>query len=165
MTVDNTDPSRPPEQIAIGIIQDAEAYRKAAVMVDTANEGSHPRFFAPTYFLLCHSAELALKAFLTTHRMPARDLQKVEIRHNLRALYEAALAYGLKVPVEKDGYDEFGDLMDWLSPFHKAHAFRYRQPGYVQLPSPAFMADRLEPVIADIAGIVRTRWVATRNKG
>jgi hypothetical protein len=165
MTVDNTDPSRPPEQIVIGIIQDAEAYRKAAVMVVTANEGSHQRYFAPTYFLLCHSAELALKAFLTSHRVPEKELKDFEVRHNLRALYEIAVSHGLKVPVEEDGYSEFGDLMDWLSPFHKAHAFRYRQPGYIQLPSPALMAELLEPVIADIAGIVRTRWLATRNKG
>ena len=154
---------RAPQLIAIGMVQDAEAYRVAALR--THPEGSPHRdnnLTAPAWHLLCHSAELALKAYLLSGGADpsARKggVTHSSIRHNLSGLFDLAIERGFKPPDE-----EFGDLMEWLSPYHGAHAFRYRRTGLVRLPAPFFIANVLEPVIADIARTVRARWMAIQR--
>jgi hypothetical protein len=58
-----------------------------------------PPFSWPRYFLLCHSMELALKAYLTLHGKTKSDLNP--IRHHLDKLLEDAERYGLKVEPEE----------------------------------------------------------------
>lgn len=149
---------RPPEQIAIGMIQDAEAYRVAAVRTlprEAPAQDNH--LTAPAWHLLCHAAELALKAYLLSNGADpsARKggITHSSIRHNLFGLYEMAIDRGFEAPD-----DDFGQLMEWLSPYHGAHAFRYRRPGRARLPAPFFIAEVLESVISDTARIVRIRW-------
>lgn len=154
---------RSPQQVAIGVISDAEAYRAAALLVEPEEE---PLFVkaslaAPAWHLLCHSTELAMKAFLLSHGADPGSrpggLLHNSLRHNLAALYERAQEKGLTTS------REFEEILAELSPFHEAHIFRYRRPGYISLPTPHVIADALEPVIANIKGVVRQRWMESQG--
>ncbi|MCJ2043500.1 hypothetical protein MKK58_02945 [Methylobacterium sp. J-078] len=156
-------PERLPEQIAIGLVQDAEAYRLAALRVQPRDAPiGEVDLIAPAWHLLCHSAELALKAFLLSNGADPGSkpggLKHPALRHNLLGLYEAAVAQGFAPPDA-----EFGELMEWLAPYHSAHDFRYRKPGLVSLAAPFFIAEVLEPVIARVEGTVRERWRTRRG--
>jgi hypothetical protein len=54
----------------------------------------------PLYFLYCHAAESAFKAFLTAHYVPMSEITGREIGHNLPKLYERSRDLGL-VPLTK----------------------------------------------------------------
>ena len=58
----NKAPKRP-QLLACRLIEEAQVYVESARRLDKACRNS-ARFFGPTYFLLCHSIELALKAYL-----------------------------------------------------------------------------------------------------
>lgn len=154
---------RPPQQIAIGVISDAEAYREAALLVEPKEEPLFVKasLVAPAWHLLCHSTELAMKAFLLSHGADPGSrpggLLHHSLRHNLAALYERAQEKGLTTS------SEFEEILASLSPFHEAHIFRYRRPGYISLPTPYVIADALEPVIANIKGVVRQRWMESQG--
>jgi hypothetical protein len=52
----------------------------------------------PCYFLLCHSVEIGLKAFLASRGVPEAELRK-KFRHKIDPLMRAALAKGLDIEV------------------------------------------------------------------
>lgn len=158
---------RPPEQMAIGLIRDAEAYRAAATRICPAREPfstQDANLLAPAWHLLCHAAELALKAYLLSGGADPGSkkggLMHSAIRHNLIGLYTRALEGGLQSPNE-----DFGDLIEFLDPYHAAHVFRYREEGRMPYVPPSTIADILEPVIAGIAQTVRGRWTAAHGRG
>jgi hypothetical protein len=45
----------------------------------------------PRYFLLCHSAELALKAYLFHHGATPKELKDISVRHSLTELLMRAI--------------------------------------------------------------------------
>ncbi len=51
---------------------------------------AHPRLSAPAYYLLGHSIELLLKAFLLGRGVPLQELRSKRLGHNLDALFERA---------------------------------------------------------------------------
>jgi hypothetical protein len=58
----------------------------------------------PRYFVLCHSIELALKAFLLRSGIQPDDLRKHPIRHDIEALIREAEKYSLPLAQSaKDG--------------------------------------------------------------
>ena len=158
--------ARPPQQVAIGLIRDAEAYRLAAVRVVPKRPplypASDPHLLAPAWHLLCHASELALKAYLLSggadQSAKKGGLMHSAIRHNLNGLYQLAVEHGFEPPDE-----EFGDLIEFLDPYHAAHVFRYREEGRMPYVPPAVIADILEPVIVGISQTVRQRWMALRK--
>lgn len=157
--------ARPPQQVAIGLIQDAEVYRAAAARVCPKRPPRRETaLLAPAWHLLCHSSELALKAYLLSGGADASarkgGLMHTAVRHDLVALYALAIVRGFEPPDE-----EFGELMDFLGPYHGAHVFRYREPGRMPLLPPFEIAEILAPVIAGIAQTVRARWLATQAAG
>ena len=165
MSDEQPKPKRPPEQVAVGYIKEAEAYRLAALRVHPpGTQNADVNLLAPAWHLLCHSSELALKAFLLSHGADPGGkkggLMHIDMRHKLMRLYEAALARGFKAPD-----DEFRELIEWLAPYHSNHVFRYREPGRIWLASPFLIGEILEPVISDIARIVQQRWMAAHGPG
>jgi hypothetical protein len=50
----------------------------------------------PRYFLLCHSLELALKAYLAKLGATTEHLRKLERRHNLNKLLDEVVEKGYK---------------------------------------------------------------------
>jgi hypothetical protein len=51
----------------------------------------------PRYFLLCHSVELALKAFLHMKGVSEREMRGRQYGHSLAKLFEAASNHGLDI--------------------------------------------------------------------
>jgi hypothetical protein len=153
-------PDRPPHEMAVGYIRDAEAYRRAALLVHPREEpGSDPDMLPPALFLLSHAVELALKAFLLSQGVPdgwgEGELKHPAVRHDLVRLHDLALAHSFVA-----SGPHFDEVVDWLGPFHRGHAFRYRQTGAVELPTPARVAALLAPVIAGIGRSVASRAIA-----
>ncbi|WP_243970294.1 hypothetical protein [Methylobacterium sp. J-026] len=146
--------------MAVGYIRDAEAYRRAALLVHPREEpGSDPDMLPPALFLLSHAVELALKAYLLSQGVPdgwnEGELKHPAVRHDLVRLHDLAVAHGFVA-----NGPHFDGIVDWLGPFHRGHAFRYRQTGWATLPAPSRVADLLAPVIADIGRSVAGRAIA-----
>jgi hypothetical protein len=82
----------------------------------------------PRYFLLCHSIELALKAYLSATGFTPRQLRARSVRHNLTNLLTEALAKGLSLPQS---------AQNDIKLLHKAHEdFWHRYPNdAVQFPT------------------------------
>jgi hypothetical protein len=59
-----------------------------------------PPFSWPRYFLLCHSIELALKAFLLHRGATLEELKAFDLRHNLKQLVTLAVEKGLHLKSE-----------------------------------------------------------------
>jgi hypothetical protein len=55
----------------------------------------HPSISWPRYFLLCHSIELALKAYLAKLGATPKQLRQLDRRHNLNKLVTEAVEKGL----------------------------------------------------------------------
>lgn len=146
--------------MAVGYIRDAEAYRRAALLVHPREEpGSDPDMLPPALFLLSHAVELALKAFLLSKGVSdgrnEGELKHPAVRHDLVRLYDLALAHGFVA-----SGPHFDGVVDWLGPFHSGHAFRYRQTGAVELPTPSRVSALLAPVIAGIGRSVASAAIA-----
>jgi hypothetical protein len=77
--------AKPPELLAIGLIQDAKAYVESARQLEKLTGGA-VRFLNPMYFLLCQAIELLLKAHLAASGVPNRTLRK-RIGHNIEKSY------------------------------------------------------------------------------
>jgi hypothetical protein len=60
----------------------------------------HPSISWPRYFLLCHSIELALKAYLAKLGATPRQLRQLDRRHNLDRLVTEAVEAGLHLTPE-----------------------------------------------------------------
>lgn len=156
-------PDRPPHEMAVGYIRDAEAYRRAALLVHPREEpGSDPDMLSPALFLLSHAVELALKAYLLSQGVPdgwgEGELKHPAVRHDLVRLHDLALAHGFVA-----NGPHFDGVVEWLGPFHRGHAFRYRQTGAAELPVPSRVAALLAPVIAGIGRSVAARVIAFRQ--
>lgn len=151
---------RPPHEMAVGYIREAEAYHRGALLVHSSPEPFPDlELMAPALFLLCHATELALKAYLLSHGADpgpkAGGLKNPALGHNLVALYELAVAQGFTPPD-----DRLADMVEWLGPAHQAHSFRYRELGVRSLPLPVLFGEVLSAAIGSIKRTVGTRAVA-----
>jgi HEPN domain-containing protein len=142
--------------MAIGLGQDARKYLDAAAHLDLADDAYTHAFAPPTYFLICHSIELALKAYLASHGLDERRLMR--IGHRL----ERALEEAKKAAFSPAG-NRFEELVQWLAPYHAEHSFRYRQLGYFRLPNARESIDIVEPVIDYVEAGVRARYMDWRS--
>jgi hypothetical protein len=73
----------------------------------------------PRYFLLCHSIELALKAYLALRGTTPGQLRQPERRHNLDQLVNEAVEKGLALPPLAQ------ERIELLHKAHKKHWHRY----------------------------------------
>ena len=93
----------------------------------------------PRYFLLCHTIELALKAFLSP-RMSDKELKSSKIRHNIDLLMREAMAKGLNI----------GDLtareIVLLNEAHSEYWNRYPQ----KVCKPVFVIDQFEAHVVEL---------------
>lgn len=120
------------EPSAFGTLRYAENYRIAASKVIGNENPTESALQMPAYHLLAQSIELALKAYLRTAGMSAKDLQAHSIRHNLSKLQDEAIARGLNEIVVLNDFDRH--VIGTLSGAHQAHEFRYIKLGYKSLP-------------------------------
>jgi hypothetical protein len=160
MEHDNTQTKKPPQLLAIAFIQDARAFISDAETLLEANSqgtGASP-FSAPTYYLLCHAMELALKGYLASSGVPKNKLQ-FKIGHDLEKALSQAQKRGF-VPAD----DRFAELIEWLGPFHLDHSFRYRKTGLLRLPAPAIAVEVIKATIAGLEPHVRSQFLAFRER-
>ena len=75
----------------------------------------HPNASWPRYFLLCHSIELALKAFLLHRGATLDELKDRGLRHKLDKLVTEAVAKGL--PLKQETQNGIRALTDAHSEF------------------------------------------------
>ncbi|PDT76990.1 hypothetical protein [Bradyrhizobium sp. C9] len=108
-------------QVPLGILanqfwHEAVAYLRAA---DTLiRDASAMDTIPPTYFMMSHSLELMLKAYLLSRDVPY--LEVFGLQHHILKAYEKAKSLGLVVDVE-----HAEAMTERLSDFHKVHLFRY----------------------------------------
>lgn len=94
---------------------DASAYVQAAEILIGSET---PRIQQPIYFMLSHSLELALKAYLLAKGEPESGFRV--LGHDLARAHARAAELGLKVQGENTVA-----LIERLSEFHDTHFFRY----------------------------------------
>lgn len=76
-----------PRTTSAGLWRYGKEFSKAG---DLVHQEAHSRLSAPAYYLLGHSIELLLKAFLLGRGIPLKDLKRKRFGHNLDALFERA---------------------------------------------------------------------------
>lgn len=93
----------------------------------------------PRYFLLCHSIELTLKAYLAFSGISSEVLRK-RLGHKIAPLMKEAIANGLILPSSVAA-----DIV-MLDEAHRRHWARYpREEG-----TPVFVIDQFEPATAEL---------------
>jgi hypothetical protein len=150
--------AKPPQLLAIGFIQDAEAYVDSARTLDNLT-GAPARFFPPIYFLLCQAIELTLKAHLAASGVPNSTLRN-DIGHDLELAFQSPRDLGFNPDDAR-----LLELVHWLSPFHVDHSFRYRKSrGRVQLPAASESAEIIGNTIAQVEPYVRRQFLNMRSR-
>jgi hypothetical protein len=102
-----------------------------------------PPFSWPRYFLLCHSIELALKAWLVAHGTSEDDLQK-KFGHDLIKLLEHAENCGLELEPDTQ------DAIKALAEAHKKHWARYPKPEVTRV----FAIEQFEGNVTELLQVV-----------
>jgi hypothetical protein len=121
-------PQEPPRTTAIGLVTDAKEMLKAAEILHESGEW---KVLMPTYYLLGHATEVAVKAFLLAH---GEDLEKLKKR------YGHDIAKSAKSVVEaKHGaisllVQEHLPEIELLNFYYKAKELEYRVTGAKSYP-------------------------------
>ena len=95
----------------------AEQFFEAFEQLPEERPGGPPSW--PRYFLLCHSIELALKAYLALRGSTPGQLRQSERRHNLDQLVNEAVEKGLALPPLAQ------ERIELLHKAHKKYWHRY----------------------------------------
>jgi hypothetical protein len=159
MSTQNAAPERAvsrPEHIAVGCLTDAQSYFHSATVLDAMEDGLV--HIAPIYFLLCHTIELLLKAYLLSNGVDARELQKSHIRHQLKELGKASQDKGLNLSEHSIA------IIDMLAPHHENHSFRYRKTGFKSFPLPSEIRKAIAEVLQTVGPVVvNNLWAQLAN--
>ncbi|MGA2514323.1 MAG: hypothetical protein ABSG37_12010 [Candidatus Limnocylindrales bacterium] len=95
--------------------------------------------FSPVaYYLLCHSVELSLKAFLLIQHVPLEELKRRQLGHNLQALLTRAQTLGLTTVVPLSA--EQSEAIAQATHYYTGKVFEYFElteafAGYKKKPS------------------------------
>ncbi|MET4761225.1 HEPN domain-containing protein [Bradyrhizobium ottawaense] len=134
---------------------EANAFADAARALISADNS----FYAPTYFLLCHALELALKSYLLANDVPLAEV--IKLGHDLTRAYAKAHQLGMRVPGE-----HVDVLIDRLSEFHQRMIFRYpvitKDEGRLILRGHLIRPEEIQELVVSICRIVRTSVFAAR---
>lgn len=118
---------------AIGLARYAREYLEAALAADEAI-GHRPGYEAiappPVMFLVAHSMELALKAYLLYSGMPLK--QVVALGHDLIVAWQYALDNNVTVHIELT--EEDIDILKLINSLHISTELRYIKIGFKQFP-------------------------------
>jgi HEPN domain-containing protein len=109
----------------MGISNDAREFLDAAHLV----RRDKPAWFAPTYFLVCQSIELSLKAFLRGSGYSDKQLRRLS--HNLDACIQAAHAGGLDSHVR---LSEAVAAVSLINAYYYSKDLQYSRSGYKSYP-------------------------------
>jgi hypothetical protein len=114
---------------AIGFLNFASTFKEAADLL-LANRSRELE--TPSYYLLCHSVELALKAFLKTKGFSDDLMKSKELGHNLTRLMDESLRHGLADVVKMD--DTALEIIHVVDEYYRTKGFEYLLPGFKTYP-------------------------------
>jgi len=122
---------------AFGLWRYASEFLAAANLVK--REHGEKKFSAVAHYLICHSIELSLKAFLRARMVATKQLSRPPLGHDLRMLLDEARKRRLDRVVSLTP-DEIA-IVDDLAKHHVVHRFRYIEIGRYELPiwTPTFV--------------------------
>jgi hypothetical protein len=134
----------------------ARRYARAAqALLDTA-DFKVLRLEGPTYMLIFHSIELALKGYLMAKGVSRKELKGEKVRHNLPALYAAAKKEGMRVePKRVNDVDNVLNLLQAGSA-DKDFAYRYETPKSTTRPEIKWAAEIADFVVGLVENVVDT---------
>jgi hypothetical protein len=113
--------------------------------------------FWQRYFLFCHALELLLKAQVLATGGDQEEL--FAIRHDLEKAYGRAVELGYS-----PGDDRAKQLVIWLAPYHKDHTFRYKETGYLIVPTADNLIATLNSMYREIEQTVRAAYLTQQSK-
>lgn len=120
----------------IGLVRYATEYLEAACVVDNTI-GQRPGYelISPVsaYYLLCHSLELGLKAFLLKKGISLSRLSGKDLGHKLGALFAEAQKLNLNEIFELSSLDK--ETLNLLIGISRDNQLRYMQTGLKIFPS------------------------------
>jgi hypothetical protein len=131
----------------------ASEFADAFEVLDVATS---TRFLHSGFYLLSHSVELGLKAFLAAKEVPKRKLWSRELGHDLVALEVAANQRGLR-PIEN-----LGHLVWSLSVMNEDHSLRYPAGYFEAVPAPGECLEVVRALLHAIAPTVESQRLADR---
>jgi len=99
-----------------------------------------PVTFAPTYFLVCQSIELSLKAYLRGSGHSDKQLRR--LGHNLDECVTAATAAGIDSHFRLTEADVAAIAA--INPYYEFKDFQYSTSGYKSFPHPDFLIELAE---------------------
>ncbi len=105
-----------------------EFYEAASVVLNAAGA----KVSLPSYYLLGHSIELSLKAFLAARGVPIAELKSRKYGHDLKALLTEARRRKLGLEVKLSAVDV--GVIELLNFDYVAKRFEYRETGVYHLP-------------------------------
>ena len=123
---------------SMGISNDAREFLDAAHLV----RREKPVWFAPTYFLVCQSIELSLKAYLRGSGYSDKQLRR--LGHDLEACVAAARIAGVESHVSLSEADLAAVAL--INTYYDSKDLQYSTSGYKSYPSPEsllVLAERL----------------------
>ena len=116
---------------AIGLARYAREYFDAAIAADNAiGKGYKIHAPPPVMFLVAHSIELALKAYLRDQGLSVDDLR--ERGHRLEECWQLAIKHGVEDHVQLTKEDL--SVLQLISDLHASTELRYIQTGFKRLP-------------------------------
>jgi HEPN domain-containing protein len=118
----------------------AYEYFKAGVIVHESAKTNTD----PIYFLIGHSIELCLKAYLRGSGLSIEQLKK--LGHNLDKLLEEAKAHGVASLVEIS--EEFRTIIAYLNSYYCIKPFEYIESGTKTLPRIEDLSKRVGELLA-----------------
>lgn len=118
---------------AIGLARYARDYYRSAMAAD--HDLGHDKGYefsapSPVMFLVAHSIELGLKAYLRHQGLSLEEI--VNLGHNLERCWQVAVEQGVQEHVELTEGDL--EVLGIISELHLSTVLRYIQTGYKTLP-------------------------------
>ena len=138
---------------AIGLARYARDYYRAAVAADDdLGQDKGYEFIAPSpvLFLVAHSIELGLKAYLRHQGVPLK--KTINLGHDLNRCWREAVEQGVIEHVELTGVDL--EVLGLISELHSSTVLRYIQTGYKRYPVFGPLQELTEKILDGICPLV-----------
>ncbi len=103
----------------------------ARILIDSKS----PHIETPAYYLISHSIELCLKAFLRGSGLSIEELKA--LGHNLDKCLEKAISLGLEFHMDISDLDKFA--VSAINPYYQEKELEYIKTGFRQLPKIALL--------------------------
>jgi len=142
----------PARTTPLGLINYSKSFRDAALAVDDKlgiKKGSEIIALVPVMYLIAHSMELSLKAFLLHKGVELKDLKKQkEYGHNLVKCFKKAKELGLGSIVDVDKLEE--KAFEALNNLYCKKELNYIVTGYNQYPVFIFLETLSKKLLLEI---------------